>query len=511
MNAKRKMFLYKNHQHGGMLMELMLSVAISAVLIPFIFNYQKNTIERARNIAVVKQMEIVQNALEKCIESNRAELMKPASTNYIYTEGSECLMLTDGTGQHGLIKYGLNESFVNDYKDDYVLRILLKKKSANSNTGVLQGVVLLQQDGITAMRTREIVDVGGGKLGYTNANTVYGGFDSFETQSSNLGLTNMNGVVGITSAIRRATNNQYLWRLPTDAAADSTMLSDLDIGGNDIENIGTLTGQDIYFDSYIGAMIESRNLTFEKNVNKSLSDSNIGGDSRLSAVMKPNDDTTCSLEGYGDASLTVSTQSNFKNLYCKEYTTNNLTVKDTAIVNKFGVTNTTEKTSFKSSDGDRSIHGIQKPTDKETNVVVSGNLSLPGLAVSKCFAPVDVKDEDHYYNVASNGCGRGDDLKASFNNIKIKKLGEVMRKVYQQEAQNTNANIDNKVWALIGESNISGSLAETYLINMIGVNDIRKETAWTEKTIYDYIGVLQQIQNDIQKLLITWLQTYDSN
>ena len=220
MNAKRKMFLYKNHQHGGMLMELMLSVAISAVLIPFIFNYQKNTIERARNIAVVKQMEIVQNALEKCIESNRAELMKPASTNYIYTEGSECLMLTDGTGQHGLIKYGLNESFVNDYKDDYVLRILLKKKSANSNTGVLQGVVLLQQKGITALRTREIVDVGGGKLGYTNANTVYGGFDSFETQSSNLGLTNMNGVVGITSAIRRATNNQYLWRLPTDAAAD---------------------------------------------------------------------------------------------------------------------------------------------------------------------------------------------------------------------------------------------------------------------------------------------------
>jgi len=495
MNAKRKMFLYKNHQHGGMLMELMLSVAISAVLIPFIFNYQKNTIERARNIAVVKQMEIVQNALEKCIESNRAELMKPASTNYIYTDGSECLMLTDGTGQHGLIKYGLNESFVNDYKDDYVLRILLKKKSANSNTGVLQGVVLLQQNGITAMRTREIVDVGGGKLGYTNANTVYGGFDSFETQSSNLGLTNMNGVVGITSAIRRATNNQYLWRLPTDAAADSTMLSDLDIGENEIENIGTLTGQDIYFDSYIGAMIESRNLTFEKNVNKSLSDSNIGGDSRLSAVMKPNADTTCSLEGYGDASLSISSQAKFKgNVYCQKYTTNNLNINTTANVKEFYSTGE-EGTLFTSSGGDRSIHSIQKPTNKASNVVVSGNLSLPNLTV-KCIAPIDATNTVHYYNVSGDVCG-GEGYKASFYDIKIEKLGKLMRKVYQKEAENTQPKIDNY--------KTGGSLAEKHLMDLVGSSNIEKETAWTEKTVHDYLDVLKKIQQDIETQLINGL------
>ena len=94
MIMKQKKFFYKNQQHGGMLLELMLMIAISAILIPFIFRYQQNTVERARNIAVVRQMETVQKSLEQCMSANIAELMQPVTNEYIYTptnDDSECL------------------------------------------------------------------------------------------------------------------------------------------------------------------------------------------------------------------------------------------------------------------------------------------------------------------------------------------------------------------------------------------------------------------------------------
>lgn len=504
MNAKRKMFFYQNHQHGGMLMELMLAVAISAVLIPFIFRYQKNTIERARNIAVVKQMEIVQKALEKCIESNRLELMKPVSQHYVYTEGSECLMLTDGTGQHGLIKYGLNENFANDYKDDYVLRILLKKKIANSDTGVLQGVVLLQQDGITAMRTREIVDVGGGKLGYTKDDTVYGGFNSFETTLNNLGLSKMNGVVGITSAIRRAVNNQYLWRVPTDAGADSTMLSDLDINGNNITNISNLTGKDMSFDFYTvdtvatdKAKIESNTLTFNEPV--TITSCNIGEHPYLSAIMNPGENTTCSLKGVdSNASLSISDSSKFNgSLYCTEYTTQDLTIKNNVIVNKFGScrenTECGQNTKFSSYDKDINIASI-----KADDVIVSNSVSLPKLTV-KCIAPTDSTKTDYYYNVSQNGCNN-ENYKASFYDVHIKKLGKVMKAVYEEEHNRCSGSGCLRI-----NNYYIDEITENYLVQMIGASSIEKDIIWEEKTVYQYLEVLQKIQRDIESKLINEL------
>ena len=69
--TKNKTFLLKQ-QYGGMLVEIMMTLAISAIMIPFIFRYQQNAVERARNIAVSKQMEMVQGALEKYIVKNRS-------------------------------------------------------------------------------------------------------------------------------------------------------------------------------------------------------------------------------------------------------------------------------------------------------------------------------------------------------------------------------------------------------------------------------------------------------
>ena len=70
MNTKQK-FLSRNTQHGGMLVELMMTIALAAILIPFVFRYQQNAVSRARNIAVTKQMENVQSALERYIIENK--------------------------------------------------------------------------------------------------------------------------------------------------------------------------------------------------------------------------------------------------------------------------------------------------------------------------------------------------------------------------------------------------------------------------------------------------------
>ena len=63
--TRKYLFFYRNSQSGGMLMELMMSIALAAIIIPFVFRYQQTSVERARNISVAKQMEIVQKSLER--------------------------------------------------------------------------------------------------------------------------------------------------------------------------------------------------------------------------------------------------------------------------------------------------------------------------------------------------------------------------------------------------------------------------------------------------------------
>ena len=81
MIKKYSSFLWHKSQHGGMLVELMMTIALAAIIIPFVFRYQQTAVERARNVAVTRQMESVQTALERYIVENKTELMKPKGKN----------------------------------------------------------------------------------------------------------------------------------------------------------------------------------------------------------------------------------------------------------------------------------------------------------------------------------------------------------------------------------------------------------------------------------------------
>ena len=81
MMKYRKYFFSRNNQRGGMLVELMMTIALAAIIIPFVFRYQQTAVNRARNVAITKQMENVQTALERYIVENKTELMKPMGKN----------------------------------------------------------------------------------------------------------------------------------------------------------------------------------------------------------------------------------------------------------------------------------------------------------------------------------------------------------------------------------------------------------------------------------------------
>ena len=68
---KKHNIFYRNGQRGGMLVELMMTIALAAIIIPFVFRYQETAVSRARNVAITRQMENVQSALERYIVENK--------------------------------------------------------------------------------------------------------------------------------------------------------------------------------------------------------------------------------------------------------------------------------------------------------------------------------------------------------------------------------------------------------------------------------------------------------
>ncbi len=207
-------------QRGGMLVELLMSVAIVSVVLPFLFRYQRDAIVRAENIAVARQMSDVQTALERYIVLNRDKLLVVVGKSITRVDIAD------------LVEYGVPETIVEQYGDKYQVRIL--KSSDATGQATLQGVVVMSDDSISPMRTREIV-AAGSDMGFVEGTHAYGTFGTWHMDTIDLGINATNGIVGTTTVNRD--NALYLWRLPSDDSTDATMLSALNLGGHDIVNV----------------------------------------------------------------------------------------------------------------------------------------------------------------------------------------------------------------------------------------------------------------------------------
>lgn len=236
-------------QHGGMMVELLLSVALAAVVMPFIFQYQQRTVRRAENIAIARDMENIEGALERYIVDNRDKLLETVGQSITRVD------LED------LAIYGINPNILENAQGRYQLRIL--KSQGASASATLQGVVVFSSPDITPLRTREITSLGAGRIGFVDGKHTYGNFGTWRTNTASLGLAPTDGIIGTTTINRD--NALYLWRMPSDNAADATMLSPLSIGGHDVINATYLDGASAQFSEFMNVGVTAANTTIFQN------------------------------------------------------------------------------------------------------------------------------------------------------------------------------------------------------------------------------------------------------
>ena len=220
MNINKNIFSIFNNSRGSMLVELLLSVALAALIIPFLFRYQHSSIERAQNIAITNQMTEIQVALERYIVANRDELLRTVGRNITRVE------------LDNLAEFGVPQSVLDAGDEKYQLRIL--KSSDASGQSTLQGVIVRASDDITPLRTREIVNLSGGSMGFVDGTHAYGTFGAWHTDALDMGVDIDNGIIETTSVNRD--NALYLWRVPSENPDDAKMMSPLNLGGHDIKN-----------------------------------------------------------------------------------------------------------------------------------------------------------------------------------------------------------------------------------------------------------------------------------
>lgn len=256
MKKIKRKFFESNNCRGTVLMEFLLTVALAGTLLPFVYQYQQRAILRAENIRVTRQMDKIKSALEGYIADNKDKMLTTIGRNIIRLKLSD---LTD---------YGLDETFVQEMSDKYQLRIL--KSIDKNDQAALQGVIVYSDSEITPMRTREIVSLGDDKIGFVDGARAYGGFGTWRTDVASLGIDATSGIVQTTNANRD--NSLYLWRVPSDSAADATMLSGLNLGMRDITNIAFANANGLRIDEVLNVNnIDTRDLIFD---NQTILDSN---------------------------------------------------------------------------------------------------------------------------------------------------------------------------------------------------------------------------------------------
>ncbi|HOY47440.1 MAG TPA: hypothetical protein PLZ05_02450 [Alphaproteobacteria bacterium] len=207
-----------NPQDGGMMIELLLTLALVAVILPFIVNFQKSRIDRAQNIAVARDMETIQSALEKYMDVNKRNLMKTIGKSITRVQIQD------------LEEYGVSVETLKKYGNDFQIRIL--KSNDDIEHAILQGVIVLNNKEISPLRTREIMNLGDGKLGFVEKNKTFGAFGTWHGDAVDFGIGGLDGIVGTTKTVPE--DEKYLWRLPSENDSDATMLSNLNLAGHNI-------------------------------------------------------------------------------------------------------------------------------------------------------------------------------------------------------------------------------------------------------------------------------------
>lgn len=319
MKTRNKIFGIKNQHRGGMLVELLLSVALAAIVIPFVFKYQHNAIERTQNIAIAKEMNDIQSALERYMIANRENLLKPVGRNITRVEISD------------LLSFGMPQQVITDMADLYQLRIV-KSSDAGGNAS-LQGIVVRTADDVTPLRTRAIVGLSGGTMGFIDGTHAYGTFGAWHTDTIDLGSGIDNAIIETTAVNRDSA--LYLWRIPTKNPDDAKMMSALNLSGHDIVNTKFLNANTLDFaEDFTAEKIVARDIIFQ---NRTTIDKNFTSNNATVSGSMSSDSKDINISGTLTIADTAKTTSvNAEKLWVSNLTLGGLSIDaedDLAILN----------------------------------------------------------------------------------------------------------------------------------------------------------------------------------
>ena len=314
MNKRNRIFLEQQNR-GNMLIELLLSVALAVVIIPFIFKYHQDAIGRAENIAIANEMNSIQSALERYIVSSRTDLLKTVGRNITRVSVKD------------LAQFGISESVLAAGDEKYQLRILKTPDSANGAT--LQGVVVRVSEDISPLRTRQIVGLSGGSMGFVDGTHAYGTFGAWHTDSIDLGIDVKNAIVETTSVNRD--NALYLWRVPSNDVNDAKMMSALNLGGHDIVGAGKFSADYVDFSADITSLnIVTRDLIFK---NRTSIDNAYTSTNAVVAGMMSSDSKNIEVSG----TFSLADTAKFSSLTAENLWVSNLTLPTINVSSEDGI------------------------------------------------------------------------------------------------------------------------------------------------------------------------------
>ena len=427
---KKRFLFFKQTQRGGMLVELMMTIALAAIIIPFVFRYQQTAVNRARNIAVTKKIEHVQNALERFIIENKNELMLPKGKKIFRVKISD------------LVDYGLSSDIAENYQNDYQLRIL--KTADKNNKSILQGIVILSNNDITPLRTREIVNLGGGKTGFVQSENAIGGFGTFHANTADFGVKNTNGIVGLTATTRGITD--YLWRVPSENEKDATMLSPLNLDGHDIKKIRFFDSNSAQFEEKLKiGQLDVNSLVFN---NRSTIDAIFATNTAVVNGSFTADSRNMNVGG----TLTLADSGKFSSFYTNDLYVNNLNL------NGFSIATDTGKSSTLKIIGDLDMV-LGSITAAYVSVGYTGSVT-PQLTITNKIQ--DPKDSSFYWDITNK--------KARFADANFPELSRMASLIIKKEAK-------------------SGTISTT-LFGAVSAN--------ANATVGDYINAINDIQTQIR-------------
>ena len=388
-------------QRGNAMIELLLSLAIFAVLLPFVIRWEKARVVRAENIVIARDIDVVRTALERYISENKKDFLGTVSRNITRVRIAD------------LKDYGVTPELIAKYGNDFQLRIL---KSADvADHAVLQGIVIMNSADFTPLRTREITLLGGADAGFIEGAKAYGAYGTWGQSVGQIGgAARANALTANTRALR--SGDDYIWRLPSDDAADATLASDMNLGGHDIANAGYADARAARFEQSLSANEIAAGKIIWSNRAELSGNLQITGEATVNGILSAD---ARGMQINGDIFLDNSAR--FNTLTAKEIWANTMTLSGLTAAAS-GTTPAIMKVS-----GAVNMTGGRIDTMYAT-VGFAGSLT-PRLAVQSRI--IDSTDPSYFWNLT--------DGTANFADLSLPTLNQMMRSAVSGEGTDTDS------------------------------------------------------------------------